>query len=121
MVTLIKVFVLDKDAQDHLATTAGNKRVVYTRKVTGNKREEIARFFKWVFPFHPMTLACAALYLALGHFVAIGQKHRIARLFSANRCYETRHHIGTVEIISDTAKPLSFALRTKHPFRLVEP
>ena len=112
--TFIEVFVFDKDAQKHFPSAAGHKRIVDTGEVAGNEGKKIARLFKRIFPFNPMSFAFTAGDLTLRNFVAVRQQHRITRFLSTNCRHKARHHIGTVEVIGNTAKAFGLALRTEH-------
>src|SRR5216683_2654202 len=58
--------------------------------------------------------------IATAGWVAVRQQHRITSFVGADRHRIARHHIGTVEEISDAAEPLGLALRAVIAARHVE-
>ena len=114
---LVDVFRLDIDAQRHLATTHGGEAILDAPQVAGNQREQVSRLLERVFPGRPVT---AALLAAAGNRVAVGEQHRIAMLFGAERGGEFTHHVGAIEVVGNLAEALGLALRTEHAAGLVQ-
>lgn len=71
---LVEIAVFDPDLQEHVTTVGEPESFFLTDQITGNKSEQVGRFFEWIFPFGEMS---AFRKITLINEIAVGQENRI--------------------------------------------
>ena len=105
------------DLQCDLAPGFGGERIFVNRQIARHQCEQIRRLFERVMPADKMAIS---VQLAALHRVAVGQQHGITVLVRLHRRGEFGHDIGPIQIISNLAETLGFALGAEITAGLVQ-
>mmetsp|Transcript_41491 Transcript_41491/g.91159 ORF Transcript_41491/g.91159 Transcript_41491/m.91159 type:complete len:303 (-) Transcript_41491:399-1307(-) len=116
-VELVDVLMLRPDGQAHLVATHRDKTVLDPGEVARHQGEEVAGLAEGVLKLSPVA---AALGLALGDLVAVGEKHRVFGLVRLDAHSVLRHDVGAVGEVGDAAEALRLALCAEVAARGVE-
>ena len=111
MIALVQVFLLDIDAQGHLAPGTGGEDVLNMRQVACYQGKQIGGLGVRVMPGCAMA---AAVQTHLLKKISVTQQYRVAGLIGINGDGKYRHHIRTIQVIGDFAKTVSFTLGAEH-------
>ena len=114
---LIEIAVFDPDLQEHVTTVGEPESFFLTDQITGNKSEQVGRFFEWIFPFGEMS---AFRKITLINEIAVGQENRIFFLVSEKGDRIACHDVRAVRIVCDFAESFSFALGKEIPVRNIQ-
>ena len=117
MCATILITTAHPDSEIDVTAGAGREAVLDRNQVTGNQREQIARFRMRVGPDDAMTTATGVLDLA---GIAVRQHHRHARLVGGDRGGKARHHIRPIGEIGNATETLSLALGEVAAVRCIE-
>ena len=93
MLALINILRLHINAQRHFTLTHGREGVFNTPQVTGHHSKQIGRFFKGIFPCHPMT---PLVVFTLCYGITIGEQNRVTVFFCMNCRGKATHHIWAI-------------------------
>src|ERR1700689_3980765 len=100
---------LDVNVQGDLAARHRGETIGDARQPPADKREQITGFFERIMPDGKVPIGAG--YETLRHQIAVGEQYRRLVLVGFNAWGVDRHHVRTVEKISDAAEALGLALR----------
>ena len=107
------------DLKLNLTAGHGGEAVFHVREIAAHQREQIGRFFERIVPHGEMPPG--AWHVASSNEIAVGQQHRRLAFVGFDAGGVDRHHVRSVEEISDAAKALGFTLGAISVARAVKP